>query len=79
MHGSEEGGNDLRWLLEPPVPGSFHLHFSAGEGTVLTADAKEALDRLIRALSDSDVEGHVMRLVGGTSGTTRQYSCKIVR
>jgi hypothetical protein len=74
-----ERGDDLRWLLEPPASGHVHLHFAAGEGVALSAEAREALDRLIRALSETDVQGHVMGVMGGASGVPRQYSCKIAR
>jgi hypothetical protein len=49
---------DLRWLLEPPEPGQVHLHLEIGEGTELSPEATEAVEALMRALSEVEVSGY---------------------
>jgi hypothetical protein len=52
-----ESQDDLRWLLEPPAPGSIKLYIAVGEGTELTPEGREAIDNLMRMLQADDTQG----------------------
>lgn len=52
----KERSEELRWLLQPPAPGTVHIHVDVPEGAELTPEAMTALDALIRALSGPEPE-----------------------
>jgi hypothetical protein len=50
---------DLQWLLSPPAPGEVQIHVAIGEGTELTPEIQQALERLVGAIHGQDVTGHL--------------------
>lgn len=56
---ADEGtaGNADKWVIEAPGAGEIKLALGLGEGVELTADQQAALDGLMEALHDADVEG----------------------
>jgi hypothetical protein len=49
---------DAQWLLSPPGPGEVQIHLAVGEGTQLTPEIRQALERLVSALHGQDVTGY---------------------
>ena len=58
MTSESAGGEERRWLLEPPSPGTFRFVFELGEGAELTPEVSEALEQLASALNEVDVQGY---------------------
>lgn len=60
MTSEREPTEEMRWLLEPPAPGTINLYIAVGEGTELTPEVREAVENLMRALQEAEVRGQEM-------------------
>jgi hypothetical protein len=49
---------DPKWLLEPPAPGQSRIHIAVHQDANLSPSLRDAIDRLVRALHDDEVEGY---------------------
>jgi hypothetical protein len=58
MSGRPERAEELRWLLEPPAQGDVRLVIELGENARLTPAAEQALERLMKELYSTDVQGY---------------------
>ena len=56
---------DPKWLLGPPAPGQSRIHIAVDKDANLSPSLRDALDRLIRALHDDEVEGYATPGGGG--------------
>jgi hypothetical protein len=52
-----EGGQGA-WLVKPPAHDEIQFQIAVGEGVEVTPAVREALDRLLVAFQQSDVEGY---------------------
>jgi hypothetical protein len=56
MASDAEGTERFQWLLEPAGPGMIKLYLEIGEGTELTAEAREAIENLVASLNSPSGE-----------------------
>jgi hypothetical protein len=55
--------DDMRWLIEPPESGEIRLYIATGEGLEVTAEVREAIERLISAAQGpADTQGYIGQL-----------------
>src|SRR5438045_1590585 len=58
-----DSSNDLRWLIEPPESGEVRIYIATGEGMEVTAEVREAIERLLSLTQGSaETEGYVGQL-----------------
>lgn len=56
---------DPRWLLEPLAPGEARIHIAVHQDAELSPSLRSAIDGLVRALHDDEVEGYATPGGGG--------------
>lgn len=62
----EEASEDRTWLLEPPGTGIARIHVELGDGVELTDEQRGAIDSLVTAFYESEVEGFMARCMPRT-------------
>ena len=73
----DEAVDRSEWLVAPPAAGEVRLTVELGEGAQLSAEATEALERLVSEIEDAEVTGFMMSglSIGLFGGITLNSSC----
>jgi hypothetical protein len=58
MTNTPENSGDYTWLLSPPGADEVQLYLAVGDGYEMTAEVREAIDRLLATLQEEDVVGY---------------------
>jgi hypothetical protein len=57
MTNPAESSGESVWVLKPPGPGEVHLHIAVGDGVEMTGEVRQAIERLLDALQQEEVQG----------------------
>jgi hypothetical protein len=54
----QDGADRWKWLLKPPGEQEVQVRIAIGPGIEVTPEIRDALEQLLSALQDSEVEGY---------------------
>ena len=75
------GPEQPRWLQEPPGTGEVRIHIAVDEAAELTPELRGAIEEVVRALQEQEVQGYATPQGGGCSGLSActPHNCPRVR
>jgi len=70
---TEKPPEDSTWVVQPPEPRQLQIYIAVGDGVELDEEQRAALEALVRAFEERDVEGFAF----GADCPTVSTSCTI--